>query len=247
MKKFASIALLSLMAGFPLHAALADTLINIQASTESKIKNDVMRVTLFTVSEGKDPGEVSEKNTLLLNKAIAIIKENPAIDVAIGNRGMNPKYTLKLRKEGDINTRESVLSGWEERVTLSLESEDMSAVSSAMAKVMGDLKLGSIDFTVSNAARKAEEVSVTAKTIQAFHENARNIVTAMGAESYKIVSLNVSPLSSGHNYRPVMMKSMAADMSESTPMSVEGGSTELTQSVSGEISIRQVDYSGTVQ
>lgn len=216
------------------------TTINVQVSTEQHIQNDLMKVSLYALNEGKDPKTISAENAQVINKAIARAKQTPGIDVAISGRVMSPQYGDKKVVQDGIETHQTTIVGFQEKVDLALESRDMAALSGLMAELTDELNLGAVHFAVTSATRLEEERKTTSQTIEAFHEKARQITKAMGMPQYTVKSMHVSPLSATPHYRPMMMK--AEVMRADAAMSPEGGNSTMVQTVSGEIELVTKPY-----
>lgn len=220
--------------------ALATT-VNVQVSTEQHIQNDLMKVSFYALNEGKDPKAISDLNTRIINQAIELAKQTPGVDIAISGRMMSPQYGDKKVVQDGIESHHSALVGFQEKVDLTLSSQDMPALSALMTQLTDELNLGGVDFSVTTATRLEQEQKTTRQTIEAFHEKARQITQAMGLQQYSVKNMHVSPLSSAPQYRPMLMKAevMRAD---AAPMAAEGGNSVMQQTVSGEIVLQDKPY-----
>lgn len=236
--KHTTLAVLFFLVLSPLAMA---TTINVQVSTEQHIQNDLMKVSLYALNEGKDPKTISAENTQVINKAIARAKQTPGIDVAISGRVMSPQYGDKKVIQDGFESHHSTLVGFQEKVDLTLSSQDMPALSALIAQLTDELNLGGVDFSVTTATRLEQEQKTTRQTIEAFHEKARQITQAMGLQQYSVKNMHVSPLSSAPQYRPMLMKAevMRADVA---PMAADGGNSVMQQTVSGEIVLQDKPY-----
>ena len=236
--KHTTLAVLFFLVLSPLAMA---TTINVQVSTEQHIQNDLMKVSFYALNEGKDPKAISDLNTRIINQAISRAKQTPGVDIAISGRMMSPQYGDKKVVQDGVESHHSTLVGFQEKVELTLSSQDMPALSALMAQLTDELNLGGVDFSVTTATRLEEERKTTRQTIEAFHEKAKQITQAMGLKQYSVKSMTVSQLSAAPQYQPMLMKADVMS-AETSSMSAEGGDSIMQQTVSGEIDLEIKQY-----
>lgn len=215
------------------------TYIDLNASVKTQIPNDLMRVQLYIESTGDNPKSIGIKNTKSLNSAVESLKSQ-GIVITSGNRVMNPHYKHINTSDGSSNQPD----GWTERVEFSASSSDFGALSLAIAKLDGDIKMQGVSFSVSPSLLESEEKGLTAQAIDSFHKKAKMIAKGMGAQQYSVVTLNVPQAGTQYPVRP-MMRMAAMTASEEVGMATEGGKTTLVQSVTGKISINKNTYPST--
>ncbi|MCY1488793.1 hypothetical protein D9M68_224920 [compost metagenome] len=130
------------------------------------------------------------------------------------------------------------ITGWRERAELRLESQDFAALSKLTAELLGDLKMGGMDFAISKPSRKKSEDALLKEAVAAFKERAQLATEALGGKGYKLVSLN---LASG-GFRPVPMQRMDAapmmSMAKGAAPEIEAGTSEVTVNADGVIEVQ---------
>lgn len=210
-------------------ALLAEPLYNqvaLRAEVGSEVTQDRMHVILFTEAQDTDPAHLANQITTTLNHALARARQAEGVTVGTGNRSSYPVYD----KEG------SQITGWRERAELRLESGDFATLSQLTGELMANLKMASLQFSVSDALRKQNEEALLKEAVAAFRARARLATDALGGRDYKLVSLN---LNTG-GFQPMMRASaMKADRMESmiTP-DVEPGTQHITFSADGVIEVQ---------
>ena len=213
--------------------ALADSLnynqISLRAEVRQSVNNDTLTVTLFTEDQDTDPAKLANRITTRLNKGLEIARRNTGIKVSSGNRSTQPVYDEK---------RENIIA-WRERGEIRLEGTDFASLSGTMGELLGDLALGSMQFSLSADSRSATEDELIKRAIAAFRQRADIATESLGGSDYRIVHLNLN--TQFMTPRPYMqsgrMMAMAADMEMATP-AVEGGEADVQVSADGVIEVQ---------
>jgi predicted secreted protein len=123
---------------------------------------------------------------------------------------------------------------WRVSQTLVLESADFVALSGLVSTLQraGGLLLSGLDFTVSPAARREAEDALTQQAIRSWQQRAQLAAQAFGANSFRVGRVTIQSNDLG-GPRP-MFKAGGIAVTAAAPVSVEGGTTDVTVSVSGE-------------
>jgi predicted secreted protein len=130
----------------------------------------------------------------------------------------------------------NVVTAWRARQAIRLESTDSDAISELIGELQERLSIGSIDYTVSKAARDAIENTLTAEALAQFKQRAELIARELGRKSYRIVQLHVS--TQGGQPQPIAYaaRGMVA-MEAAVAPAIEAGVQTVTVHVSGTIEI----------
>jgi predicted secreted protein len=122
---------------------------------------------------------------------------------------------------------------WRISQTLVLESSDFATLSSLVSKLQGSdgLLLSGLTFSVNAATRRAAEDALTQQAIKAWQQRAENAARGFGAGGYRTGRVTIQTNDYGRP-QPMLKSGMAA--ASAAPVNVEGGTTEVTVSVSGE-------------
>lgn len=202
--------------------------VSLSAQVERAVSHDTMRVTLYAEAQEQDPAALAEQITRQLNDALKTARGAKDITVSSGNRSSHPVYDEKGQS----------IVAWRERGEIILESSNFAALSDLTGKLLDPLSLASMNFSLSSASRRSTEDALIKEAIEAFRARAEIASEALGASSYKIVSLNLNT-----QFAPPPMPfhgmakmNMAADREMSAP-SVEGGQADVTVNADGVIEV----------
>ncbi|UZE30024.1 SIMPL domain-containing protein [Pseudomonas asplenii] len=216
-----------------LPAVAADELhynqISLRAEANREVARDLMIVTLYTEAQNADPAKLAAQITTSMNKALDEAREVKAVTLRQGSRNSYPIYDSKSQR----------ITGWQERAELRLESSDFAALSKLTGDLMQTLKMDSMNFAISTAARKTNEDALLKDAVDAFKARAQIATEALGGKSYKIVNLNLTSGGYPQPYAraPMMMK--AAEMDSAPTPQIEAGTSEVKMSADGVIEVLQ--------
>ncbi len=229
-----SVALLALSAGTltSLPALAADELhynqISLRAEVSQEVARDLMIVTLYSESQNTDPAKLAAEITTTMNKALDQARQVKDVTLRQGSRNSYPIYDGKGQK----------ITGWRERAELRLESSDFAALSKLTGELLGDLKMGGMDFAIAAPTRKASEDALLKDAVNAFKARAQLATEALGGKGYKIVNLNLNSNGYPQPYMraPMMMKAASMDSAPVTP-EVEAGTSQVSMTADGAIEV----------
>ncbi|MFA5677271.1 MAG: SIMPL domain-containing protein [Pseudomonas sp.] len=203
--------------------------VSLRAEVQQSVNNDTLTVTLFTEDQDTDPAKLANRITTRLNQGLETARKNSNIRVSSGNRYSQPVYDEK---------RKNILA-WRERGEIRMEGTDFAAISSTMAGLLGELNLGSMQFSLSPASRSSTENDLIKRAIGAFRQRADIATQGLGGNGYRIVQLNLN--TQFMTPRPYMqsgrMMAMAADAEMAAP-AVEGGEADVQVSADGVIEVQ---------
>lgn len=221
-----SIALLACIACLP---AIADeqhyNQISLRAEASSEVVQDRMHVTLYTESQHEDPAQLAAQTTQTINKALQRARQVKGVEVSQGSRSSYPVYEEKGQQ----------ITGWRERAELRLESSDFAALSKLTGKLMQDLQMGSMQFSVSDAIRKENEDALLKDAVAAFRARAQLATEALGGSDYRIVSLN---LGNGGGYQPERRNFAMKSMDSMPTPEIEAGTRQISINAEGVIEVQ---------
>lgn len=217
----------SLLAGGAQADDISYNQISLRTQVEQAVNHDTMQVTFYTEAQDRDPAKLAETITRRLNAGLETARKASGIRVSSGNRRSHPVYDEKGEN----------IVGWRERGEISIEGSDFAAISALTGQMLGELSLGSMQFSLSADSRRQTEDQLIAKAIEAFKARADIATRSLGGSDYKIVNLNLNTqYMQPMRYRAEKVM-MAADMSGSAP-EVEGGQSDVTVSADGVIEVR---------
>jgi predicted secreted protein len=202
--------------------------ISVRAEVDQEVARDLMNVTLYSEAQNTDPAKLAAEITETLNKALAQARQVNGVTIRQGNRSSYPVYDDKGQK----------ITGWRERAELRLESADFAALSKLTGEMLGDMKMGGMDFSIAKPTRKTSEDALLKSAVTAFRARAQLLTEALGGTGYKVINLNVNTSGYPQPYlrAPVMM--MKAERSDAAPTpDVEAGTSQVTVTADGVIEV----------
>lgn len=221
-----SVALLACIACLP---AVADeqhyNQISLRAEATSEVAQDRMHVTLYSEAQHEDPAQLAAETTRTMNKALERARQAKGVVVSQGSRSSYPVYEEKGQQ----------ITAWRERAELRLESGDFATLSKLTGELMQDLKMGSMQFSVSDAIRKQNEDALLKDAVAAFRARAQLATEALGGSDYRIVSLN---LSSGGGYQPEMRNFAMKSMDAAPTPDIEADTRQISINADGVIEVQ---------
>lgn len=207
--------------------AVADskgTRANLDARVSTEVDNDVMRAGLFIEMEDTDATRLADK----VNRAT-----NDSLKLARGFTGVRAKtsaYTTYPVIEKEKIAR------WRSRSEILVEGEDFRRMAEAIGKLQAIMQLGSMDFSVSPAARAKAEEALTQTAIAEFLRKAEQVAKGFKGSGFTVLEATVSADGGFNPPRPMMMKSMATAQAVAAP-DLQGGTSRVTVTVNGSILI----------
>ncbi|EPJ78121.1 MULTISPECIES: SIMPL domain-containing protein [Pseudomonas] len=202
--------------------------ISVRAEVDQEVARDLMNVTLYSEAQNTDPAKLAAEITETLNKALAQARQVNGVTIRQGNRSSYPVYDDKGQK----------ITGWRERAELRLESADFAALSKLTGEMLGDMKMGGMDFSIAKPTRKTSEDALLKSAVTAFRARAQLLTEALGGTGYKVINLNFNTSGYPQPYlrAPVMM--MKAERSDAAPTpDVEAGTSQVTVTADGVIEV----------
>ncbi|TDV59676.1 SIMPL domain-containing protein [Pseudomonas sp. LP_7_YM] len=203
--------------------------ISVRAEVNQEVQRDLMTVTVYTESQDTDPAKLAAGVTETLNKALDQARQIKDVTIRQGSRNSYPVYDDKGQK----------ITGWRERAEIRLESPNFAALSKLTGELLGsDMKMGGMDFSISNPARKASEDTLLKDAVTAFKARAQLVTDALGGSGYKLVNLNLNTSGYPQPYlrAPVMMMKAARADAAPTP-DVEAGTSQVSVTADGVIEV----------
>ncbi|MEO9136574.1 MAG: SIMPL domain-containing protein [Casimicrobiaceae bacterium] len=225
----ASLAALSCVAAF---CASAQTLIEsaptpqpvitITASASNDVANDRMHAFLRAEADNADAVQAASDVNARMARALSRAK------AVVGVEASSAGYSSYQISEPNRAMR------WRVSQTVALESADFVALSALVSKLQGSdgLLLSGLGFSVSSAARRATEDALMQQAVRSWQQRAQNASQAFGAGGWRAGRVTIQTNDYG---RPQpMLKAAGMVAASAAPVSVEGGTSEVTVTVSGE-------------
>lgn len=194
--------------------------ITITASASANVANDRMHALMRAEADNADA--VQAANAVNTRMAQALSRARAAAGVEVSTAG----YSSYQISEPNKPIR------WRVSQAITLASGDFAALSDLVSKLQGSdgLLLSSLTFGVSPATRRAAEDSLTQQAVRSWQQRAQHAAQAFGSPAYRTGRVTIQTNDFG---RPQPMLRMAP-ASAAAPVSVEGGTSEVVVTVSGE-------------
>lgn len=238
MKKFqtrttlAASALLALALSAQAHdsAPAMANVVQISASGEVEVAQDMLTMRLGTRREASDANTVQNQLKVALEQALALARPQAragALEVRTGGFGLTPRYG----RDGQIN-------GWQGTAELVLEGTDIARVTATAGQIQS-LTVSQAYFGLSRDATLKLEAQAQEQAIERFKRKADEVSKAFGFSGYSVREVSVSSADQP-GYRPaprVMAMEMKAASSDA-PVPVEAGKAAVTVMVNGSIQLK---------
>jgi len=196
-------------------------IVTVTASASTDVANDRMHALLRAEADNPDAVQAANDVNTRMARALARAKAVAGVDAS------TTAYTSYQISEPNRPMR------WRISQTLVLESSDFATLSSLVSKLQGSdgLLLSGLTFSVNAATRRAAEDALTQQAIKAWQQRAENAARGFGAGGYRTGRVTIQTNDYGRP-QPMLKSGMAA--ASAAPVNVEGGTTEVTVTVSGE-------------
>jgi predicted secreted protein len=214
------------------HAASAQTIIeqapaqpivSVSATATSDVANDRMHAMLRAEADNADAAQAASDVNARIGRALARARGVTGVDVSTTG------YS-----SFQINEPNRPPS-WRVSQTLVVEGGDFPTLASLVSKMQttDGLLLSGLSFTVSPATRRAAEDALTQQAIRNWQRRAQSAAQGLGSAGYRVGRITIQSNDFGRP-QPMLRAAMSAGDARAAPVSVEGGMSEVTVTVSGE-------------
>ncbi len=200
--------------------------LTLQAMASSEVKQDTVRIALSAEVEAPDQPTAGQKLTAALEDAVKRARDTKDVEVRTSNFNVWPNMSNKGK-----------IASWRGQGEIVLESKDFAAAAALASKLSDKTAISNISFSLSPAAREAEERKLLKDAAQAFKDRALAAANAFGFSGYRLSKLELGG-SGGAVPMPRMMgAAMAKDSFSSAGANVplEAGNVTVSVSVNGTI------------
>ena len=200
-------------------------LVTLEASATADVPADTLTITLFAEEQGPDPGQLAARVNARIEEALAKARAQPKVEARSGNYQTNAIYD-----------RASQITGWRIRADIVLESRDFKAIGALAGTLQPLLKLSSMTFSLSRAARDLAEATLMTDALTRFQEKARAIARTLGFPGHTLGQIAVR--TEGPVHPPIACRAATlamADGAPAGPVPIEAGKSAVTVFVSGSV------------
>ena len=208
----------------PTPALPASPSVTVTGAASTKVQNDRMQVMVRAESEQTTAGAAATDVNTRMAKALAAAKA--AAGVEAKSAGYSTWQQWEKGKPGK----------WRVSQTLSLTGADFPALAALLTKLQDEdgLLVSSIAFSLAPETRRRAEDALTKEAIRAWQQRAATASEALGFAAWRPGRVSVSTGDYAPQPRFDMMARAGAAAAPAPPVAVEGGTTELTVTVTGD-------------
>ncbi|MCF9034425.1 SIMPL domain-containing protein [Acinetobacter nectaris] len=204
--------------------------VNIQADASKDVNNDQMQATLFIEKSSKQPSELANQITSIMNQGITTTKKYPQVQTKTGTQSTYPIY--------DDNQK---LKEWRGRAEIQLQSSDFKAMSMLINELQSSFQVSSIHFNVSDNQRKKVENELLLEASKNFQERANALTQVWKKNTYQLINLNIDTNNNQQFAQPMMLRASfvkAATINADTSQNFDAGNTKITVNANGSIQLK---------
>lgn len=208
----------------PPPAVPAPPSVTVTGAASAKVQNDRMQAMVRAEAEQASAGAAAGDVNARMAKALAAAKALPGVEAR--SAGYSTWQQFEKGKPGK----------WRVAQTLSLTGSDFAALAALIAKLQDEdgLLVSSIAFSLAPETRRRAEDALTREAIRAWQQRAATAAEALGFAAWRPGRVSVATGDHVAQPRFEAMARAAAAPPASPPVAVEGGTTELTVTVSGD-------------
>jgi predicted secreted protein len=203
--------------------------LQLSASGQVEVQQDLLSLSLTTTREGSDPNTVQSQLKAALDAALAEARKaaQPGqLDVRTGNFSLYPRHG-----------RDGKISGWNGTAELVLEGRDFTRITQTAGKIQ-TMTLGGVSFGLSREQRAKVEGEAQTIAIERFKAKAGELAKGFGFSGYSLREVAVNANDQGFVPRPRMMAMEAKTAQADMAVPVEAGKSIVMVTVSGSVQLR---------
>jgi predicted secreted protein len=198
--------------------------VTVTGAATTKVQNDRMQAMVRAESEQTTAGAAAADVNTRMAKALAAAKAAPGVEAK--SAGYSTWQQWEKGKPGK----------WRVSQTLSLTGADFPALAALLTRLQDEdgLLVSSIAFSLAPETRRRAEDALTKEAIGAWQQRAATASEALGFAAWRPGRVSVSTGDFAPQPRFEMMARAGAAAAPAPPVAVEGGTTELTVTVTGD-------------
>jgi predicted secreted protein len=198
--------------------------VTVSASATTTLPNDRVQAWLRAEAENPNPATAAAQVNAVVARALARIRGVAAIKAATSG------YSTQQVMEKGKPLR------WRVTQTIALDSGDFGAIATLIGRLQEDdgLLLSGMNFSVSDDARAKAEDTATQQALRAWQERAQAAARGLGFPGWRPGRVTVQ---TGGRPIPVFRAAAAESFAGAPPVAVEGGTTDVTVTVTGDAAL----------
>lgn len=206
--------------------------LHLSASAHTEVPQDWLVLSLAVQTQAPQAAVVQQQLTAALRAAVAeaIASVKPGhLELSTGGLQVSPRFG----REGKIN-------GWQGSAHLVLQGRDAAAIAAVAARLPGMTVTG-IEWTLSEAQKKAAETRIQAQAVDNFKNQAQTLTRQFGFARYVLRQVRVGTPEAGNGFEPRMaMVQRNAQMDNPSPQPVPtlAGTAKVVVTITGSIQLQ---------
>jgi predicted secreted protein len=210
-------------------AAEPRNVVQLVASGQVEVQQDLLTITLTATKEGSDASMVQTYLSQTLEAGLAEAKRTAsaqAMEVRTGAFGLQPRYG-----------RDGRITGWVGNAEMVLEGRDFGKIGSAAGRIQ-NMTVANASFGLSRELRNRTEAQAQEIAIDRFKSKAQEIARSFGFGAYTLRDVSVSASDQGYSPRPRLMAMEMRAASADVAMPVEAGKSAVVVNVNGSVQLK---------
>lgn len=195
--------------------------VSLQAEAQREVPNDEMTVLLAVEHQGNNPSVLADRVNKDMAWALEQAERVEAVDSQTRNYATYPMY------------KDGLIRGWRVRQELQLTSQNFAELTELLSGLQDRLQIAQMGFSPTPETRQKYQNELISEAMAAFKERVAIIQKSMAGRDYRMIEINVN--TSGFGYQPMRMAEMATAKMDRAAPAVEGGTSEVTVTVSGTV------------
>jgi predicted secreted protein len=204
--------------------APASPAVSVTGAASAKVQNDRMQAVVRAEAEQGSAGAAAADVNARMAKALALAKTLAGVEAK--SAGYHTWQQWEKGRPGK----------WRVVQSLSLTAQDFPALAALLSKLQEEegMLVSTISFTLAPETRRRSEDALTREAIRSWQQRAATAAEALGFAAWRPGHVTVTTGDMAPQPRPEMMMRAQAAGSPSPSVAVEGGTTEITVTVSGD-------------
>jgi predicted secreted protein len=201
--------------------------VNLASSASVQVAQDLLTLSLSVVREGSDAHTLQTQINAAIESALQVARREAKpgqMEVRSGQFSLSPRYG-----------RDGKLTGWQGSAGLILEGRDFSRITETAGRLQ-TLTVASIQFGLTSEQFQAAQAKAQAQAIAKFRSNATEVAKGFGFSDYMLGEVHIGAETPAPMMRQRMLAS--ASMAAEAPIAAEGGSSNVTVTVSGSVQLK---------
>ena len=200
----------------------AGPMVTVTGSAMATVANDRLQAWMRAEAESPSAATAASQVNAAIAKALTVAKSYASVKVATAGY-----FTQQVSDKAKAQR-------WHVAQSISLDSGDFTAAAALISRLQDEdgLLLSGMSFSLAEKTRRDAEDSVTQQAIAQWQARAQQAAKALGYSNWKPAHVTVQTGDGGRVF-PVG-RAMAMNASANAPVAVEGGTTDVTVTVSGE-------------